>query len=387
MIDFTSQNVYKGNAAMINLYSSLDRGNEEIDDGVNLRLPSGTAKAWGNVDYDVNLVIADKAFDAAGQMYFDVFNHDGFVGDAMTVNFAYKPYFEVERRKYRFRILNGGVSRFLQLMLSDGSPMTVIATDGNLLEKPIEMRRLPSQGVAERYDIVVDFTRYKIGEKVHLVNCAEHEDGLKVHKFLPLGEALAGSPVDPAVGRFLEFRVVRDPVKPDRSRVPSELVKLPERRPVVRERTFEFGKSGGTVEMPWTIRADFGDGLGADLKRISAAPKSGTSEIWHLVNTGGGWDHPIHIHFEEGQTLAREGGVPDHERLGRKDVWSLGPNGRVSVYLQFREFAGTYVEHCHNTVHEDHAMLIRWDINGGPSPIPNPVPTPAGCSYVDSAEG
>jgi len=44
MFAFTSQNVYKGNAAMFNIYSGLDRGNEDIDDGVNLRLPSGAAK-------------------------------------------------------------------------------------------------------------------------------------------------------------------------------------------------------------------------------------------------------------------------------------------------------------------------------------------------------
>src|SRR3954469_121911 len=50
MFSFTSQNVYKGNAAMFNLYSGLDRGNEDIDDGVNLRLPSGSAKDWGNLD-------------------------------------------------------------------------------------------------------------------------------------------------------------------------------------------------------------------------------------------------------------------------------------------------------------------------------------------------
>ena len=43
MLDFTAQNVYKGNAVMFNYYSALDRGNEAHDDGVNLRLPSGTA--------------------------------------------------------------------------------------------------------------------------------------------------------------------------------------------------------------------------------------------------------------------------------------------------------------------------------------------------------
>ena len=47
MFSFTSQNVYKGNAGMFNIYSGLDRGNEDINDGVNLRLPSGTAQGLG----------------------------------------------------------------------------------------------------------------------------------------------------------------------------------------------------------------------------------------------------------------------------------------------------------------------------------------------------
>jgi manganese oxidase len=78
MFSFTAQNVYKGNTAMFNLYSSLDRGNESLNDGINFRLPSGKAKDWGNLDYDVNLMLADKAFDQNGQLYFDIFNLDGF---------------------------------------------------------------------------------------------------------------------------------------------------------------------------------------------------------------------------------------------------------------------------------------------------------------------
>jgi hypothetical protein len=123
MFSFTSQNVYKGNAGMFNIYSSLDRGAEDINDGVNLRLPSGRAsvsgKSWGNLDYDVNLMLADKAFDAQGRLFFDIFDFDGFLGDVMTVNFAYNPFFEVERRKYRFRILNGAVARFFKIALSE----------------------------------------------------------------------------------------------------------------------------------------------------------------------------------------------------------------------------------------------------------------------------
>src|SRR5581483_11144042 len=100
MFSFTSQNVYKGNAAMFNIYSALDRGDETVNDGVNLRLPSGSSngKGWGNLDYDVNLMLADKAWDANGQLFMDIFQFDGFIGDVMCVNMQYKPYFEVERR-------------------------------------------------------------------------------------------------------------------------------------------------------------------------------------------------------------------------------------------------------------------------------------------------
>ena len=386
MVDFTSQNVYKGNAGMFNLYSSVDRGNEEIADGVNLRLPSGRARSWANLDYDVNLMVAEKALDPEGQMFFDIFDFDGFVGDMMTVNFAYKPFLEVERRKYRFRILNASVSRFFKIALSDGSPFYFIANDGNLLDHPLILTQLDQQGIAERYDIVVDFSKYRVGDRVWLVNLTEHDDGKGPKKDLSLRDALAGKSKDPCVGKFLELRVARDAAYPDRSQVPAQLIPLPERRPVVRERTFEFGRSGGSSDLaPWTIKVDDGRGLGATVNRISVAPRPGTAEIWHLVNGGGGWDHPVHIHFEEAQTLARNGSPPPAtERFARKDVWRLRPSGTVTLYLQFREFAGTFMEHCHNTVHEDRAMLLRWDINGGPTPLPTPMPGPSGVTFIDS---
>ncbi len=186
MFSFTSQNVYKGMAGMFNIYSALDRGNEELNDGVNLRLPSGTAKSWGNQEYDINLMLADKAWDQDGQLFFDIFDFDGFLGDAMTVNLVYKPFFEVERRKYRFRILNGAVSRFFKVALSDGSPMIFIANDGNLMPSPVVLSQLDEQGIAERYDIVIDFSRYNIGDKVWMVNLCEHQNGKKPARDLTL---------------------------------------------------------------------------------------------------------------------------------------------------------------------------------------------------------
>jgi FtsP/CotA-like multicopper oxidase with cupredoxin domain len=413
MFTFTSQNVYKGNAAMFNIYSALDRGDETVNDGVNLRLPSGSSngKGWGNLDYDVNLMLADKAFDQTGQLYFDIFNFDGFLGDAMTVNLTYKPYFEVERRKYRFRILNAAVSRFFKVALCDDLNNAVqflqIANDGNLLPTAIPLTQLDEQGIAERYDIVIDFSQFAIGRKLYFVNLCQHQNGRKPAKDLSLSNALQPNQPDPCVGKFLEFRIVRDPAQPDQSQCFSGMVMIPNpdlsNIPVSRQRTFTFG-SGASQPLPaaeetfttgsnnqpgpWGVSTDKGPMLNASWGRISAAPSYGTREIWTLQNGGGGWDHPIHIHFEEGQILARNGSasnVPAWEK-GRKDVYRLRPGGSVTLTMQFRDWGGMFMEHCHNTVHEDNAMLVRWEIDNGGAPflrpLPTPVPTPQGVTFV-----
>jgi len=412
MFSFTSQNVYKGNAAMFNIYSGLDRGNESIFDNVNLRLPSGTAKDWGNLEYDVNLMLADKAFDQDGQLFMDIFQFDGFMGDVMTVNLVYKPFFEVERRKYRFRILNASVSRFFKIAMVNQAGQTQllaqIANDGNLLPQPVFLGSLDEQGIAERYDIVIDFAQYNVGDKLYLVNLADHFDpennelnGKKPVKDVTVAQALAGTQ-DPCVGRFLEFRIVRNPAQPDQSQLPLTMIPNPDLSalPVARERTFLFGRGGQAPTFPspgdtaftgpWGIGTDGGAKFDADYNRVSAAPQFGTREIWHLVNDGGGWDHPIHIHFEEGQVLARDGSfanVPLAER-GRKDVYRLKPAASITITMQFRDWGGMFMEHCHNTMHEDNAMLLRWEISSGTgspflAPLPTPVPTPQGVTFVD----
>jgi manganese oxidase len=204
------------------------------------------------------------------------------------------------------------------------------------------------------------------------------------------------------VGKFLEFRVVRDPATPDLSQVPATLIPNPDlsKVPVARTRTFEFGAGGSqnqttssAFDGPWGVKTDnAGAMLCADYGRISAAPKQATREIWTLQNGGGGWDHPIHIHFEEGQILARNGSaanVPPWEK-GRKDVYRLRPGGSVTLTMQFRDWGGTFMEHCHNTVHEDNAMLIRWDISGAGAPfmqpLPTPIATPQGVTFVSPDE-
>jgi manganese oxidase len=400
MFSFTSQNVYKGNAAMFNIYSGMDRGNEASTDPVNFHLPSGTAKSYGNLEYDVNLMVADKAWDptASAQMYFNIFNFDGFIGDRMTVNLVDNPYMEVEARKYRFRILNASVSRFFKIALSDGKPFLQIANDGNLLPKPVPLTELDEQGIAERYDIVVDFSKYTPGPntKVWFVNLCEHADGKKPSRDVSISDALAGKSPDPAVGKFLEFRVVRYPATPDLSVVPAVMIPNPTRGPRVATRRFEFGSGGsqqfsapttpsagagpggfgGTAfEGPWGVKTDNLTMYNADFSRLSAAPNGGV-ETWTLANGGGGWDHPIHIHFEEGTIMSRSNSTVPLWEQGRKDVYRLRPSGTLTLDMQFRDWGGMFMEHCHNTVHEDNAMLVRWELDNSGAPFMRPLPVP-----------
>ena len=58
----------------------------------------------------------------------------------------------------------------------------------------------------------------------------------------------------------------------------------------------------------------------------------------------------------------------------------MRPSGKVTFHVQFGEFGGSYVNHCHNTVHEDFAMLQRMQLLSGAgaqvavTPTPNPTP-------------
>ena len=425
MLDFTAQNVYKGSAAMMNYYSSLDRGNEGLDDGVNLRLPSGTALDWGNRDYDVNLMLADKAWDGEGQLWFNPFNVKGFIGDVMTVNMLYKPYLDVRARKYRLRILNGSVSRYFKVALVDDNgepvPFYMVANDGNIMEHTVyfEDAELPTLGVAERYDIVIDFSDFEPGDRLYLVNLLQHKNGQVTDTPIALEDVVSGAYAptlhdadadgtadqwiagDPVVGRFLEFRVHEFDGE-DLSMDPADFVAgkdklIPLHRPTEEElanalhRTFEFERQP-TDDKPWVIETDGGKGVGMDPRRLSAAPSknSGGVEVWRLLNSGN-WSHPVHIHFEEGIILRRDNHEPpEWERWARKDVYRLGPQAdsgtMVEIALRFREFAGTFMEHCHNTQHEDHAMLLRWDVEhpGQVKLMPTPMPSWDGVSYVDT---
>jgi FtsP/CotA-like multicopper oxidase with cupredoxin domain len=346
-IDFTGPNVYRGLTGFYLLFDELDSGDENDPNPRALRLPSGVGK------YDIPLLFQDKQFDSSGYLFFDQFNNKGILGNKFCVNGKVQPYFKVERRKYRFRLLDGGPSRFYEFYLTDrngiNQSFTYISNDGNLLPAPLTTSKV-RLGVAERADIVVDFSNYPIGTQLFIVNRLVQTDG----RGPDIGLRDATGLLTNAGTQILRFDIVRDPATPDMSQVPATLRELPpiNMAEVVQNRRFEFDKTNEV----WTV-----NGKTFDVETASAKPKRGTAEIWTLKGKGD-WHHPVHIHFEEGRILSRNGQPPPPHERGRKDVYVLEPGEEVRLFIRFREFLGKYMMHCHNLTHEDHAMMIRWDI-------------------------
>ncbi len=353
-LDFTSQNVYAGLAGMNSIYDAWDAytgdgryngANNNFgkdmgdfgDETKGWRLPCGA-----NYEFDVGLVFHDRQFDPNGVDFFPLTCFDGAIGDKITVNGKIQPFMPVKQRKYRFRMLNMGPSRTYQWFLNNGAPFIVISNDGNLLPAPVLTKNF-KQAVAERFDIILDFSQYAPGTEIILVNRAEQTNGRG-----PTGKLLTpGSEV-------LKFIVTSDAFGVDESRIPAKLRPLPKiDQPIANNRTWKFERGGGE----WLVN---GQPFNRDV--VSAEIPEGTAEHWTIINGGGSWLHPVHIHYEEHRYLSVNRLPPAPTEVGRKDVIRLDPNMQTEIYMRFRDYKGIYPMHCHNVVHEDHAMMVMWKI-------------------------
>ena len=345
-LHFTGQNAYAGMAGLFIVSDDLDAGNENWSDGKNLQLPSGY--------FDIPLVVQDKRVDVNGQLYYNPLDHDGFLGDTFLVNGAVRPYLTVQRRKYRFRFLNASNARYYRLFLNYENGTTVpfdqIATEGGLLSRPLRGKTNFQMSPAERVEIVVDFSAFPDGTTLYIENRQAQNEGRK-----PEAGALARG-----LG-LLQIRVKGDQPAPDPSKVPDvlrpfEAITAAQIR-TARRREFKFGRLDGM----WAINDKF-----FDEEHPIAIATDNRPEIW-TFKSGGGWAHPVHIHSEYMRVLKRDGKLPPlHERDGiaRKDTVSIGgPDFKdVEIYVNFRDYHGAFVFHCHNIEHEDMDMMARLDI-------------------------
>jgi FtsP/CotA-like multicopper oxidase with cupredoxin domain len=360
-VDHTAENTYKGLAGPAIVFGEVDTG----DESTGLHLPSFP-------EWDIPLVFGDKLFDpTTGRLAFDAFNTDGILGNVFVVNGKAQPFFDVSKRRYRFRLLDGGPSRFYQFFLtnpdnlSQSIPFLVISQDGNLLGRPIKTTSV-RVAVAERNDIIVDFARIarEFGNPARLVleNRLEQVNGRgPTGKILPAGRG----------DQLLEFRIGAavadgsfdyDPLSAPG--IPAKAgdsvfapIVLPDISTAVPRitRTFRFERGNGG----WQVNGRF-----MDCTQFRFRTQVNEFERWIFQNDSGGWQHPVHIHFEEFRILSRNGRpvVPGDVEFARKDVMQLRFNDQIELLIRFRDMKGGYPIHCHNTVHEDHQMMMIYEV-------------------------
>ncbi|GFP52849.1 bilirubin oxidase [Trichoderma asperellum] len=325
----------------VNLFSGL-AGFYIIEDAeveAKLGLPQGK--------YDIPIALNSKQYTFTGNLTSVASETDGVYGDIIEVNGQPWPFLSVEPRKYRFRVLNSSLSRTFNLTVMDNSsgnvlPLQVVASDSGFMSSSVTTSNLMI-AVAERWEVVIDFSGYK-NRNLTVMNEGKIFDSIDFAD----------------TDLVMQFNVVST-VSSDINNgpPPSSLVSIdaPPTGNLI-NRQFKFDKKNGE----WVINGvPF-----TDVKnRVLAAPQKGASEIWLLENQNPYWSHPIHIHLVDFQIISRVNGrntVAPYEKVAFKDVVLLGPKETVTMAVTFAPFVGLYMFHCHNAIHEDHAMMDAFNI-------------------------
>jgi spore coat protein A len=294
---------------------------------------------------DVPLMIADRSFSADGSLRYPAVDPTfsmtpgvtdpymgGVFGDVILVNGAAWPLLEVAACRYRFRILNASNARRYGLALSppppDGAGLVQIGSDGGLLDHPVAHDQIDI-APAERFDVIVDFSRYRVGQEITMINTLDH------------GTA----------GYVMRFRVDRR--ETDDTTIPDQLTTLDpiDTSRAVGTRSFLFQNHD---RRSWVV-----NGNEFDPTLPVASPRLGEAEIWRLTAD---FHHSVHIHLAQFRVLSRNDNEPGAYDRGWKDTLDLRPAEEAAVMIRFTDYPGRYVMHCHNLEHEDMAMMATIDI-------------------------
>ncbi|KAF1962331.1 bilirubin oxidase [Byssothecium circinans] len=296
--------------------------------------------------YDVPLTIVAKSYNSDGSLKFDTNTGAGVWGDIIQVNGQPWPYFNVEPRKYRLRLLDGAVSRTFSLSFHEGLDgdqldFQVIASDGGLFSRPVTTNKL-AFAEGERYELILDFAKWS-GKNITMRN----DRGM--------GE-MVDYPATDMVMRFIVGNSVSD--SSNNGEVPQNLRSIPAPPTNAPTKDFTFGRENDK----WVIN---GVGFRDIENRILTRPPRGEDEIWTLRNGVASGSHPVHIHLVDFQVLSRTGGrgtVLPYESAGMKDVVWLAPGETVKVVARYAPWPGVYMFHCHNLVHQDNDMLVAFNV-------------------------
>src|SRR6266545_3055854 len=394
VLGVTRVNVYAGPAG----FYLLRGGPADLRKGV---LPGPAPKRGdppGRRYYEIPIVVQDRSFDGDGSLFYPpsreffdgftgpyipasdispIFNPE-FFGNTTVVNGRTWPVLRVEARRYRFRLMNGCNSRFLILKIVGDAlaprpakaalPFWQIGTEGGFLPAPVQLDQLLI-GLAERADVIVDFTGVTPGTELYLINEAPDE---------PFGGGVPGTDFPPAnpgtTGQVMKLVVV-SPASRDRTVPPDELA-LPaftQLGNASKTRKVSLNEDDSHV-LPGVgpREAELGtvnpDGSPNPLdwhETITENPDLNSIEVWELHNFTED-AHPIHVHEVQFQVVDRqpfegEARPPEIWETGFKDMVIAYP-GEITRIKALFDTPGLFVWHCHILEHEDNEMMRPYRI-------------------------
>ncbi|MGD8992415.1 MAG: multicopper oxidase domain-containing protein [Desulfobacterales bacterium] len=315
---------------------------------------------------DIPLVIQDRAFDQDNQLlYLPRGMHDsmtGMLGDRICVNARPDFRLSVSTRAYRLRILNGSNSRIYKLAWSDGTPLTVIATDGGLLEKPIE-KKYVVLGPAERIELWADFSRYPVGSSLELVS--KYFEAAMQGSAMGPRRGMTGSEILPNGAPFSVLKVKVTKEEKETHSLPQKLSKIE------RYRLQDADNMNNPRRFSFFMRHMHGliNGRTFRMQEVAADERIrlNSTEVWELANDDRRMGmmmpmpHPVHLHGKQFQVLERSGALHSgYVDEGWKDTVLLMPGERARIVTNFTDYTGLFLYHCHILEHGDMGMMRNY---------------------------
>jgi FtsP/CotA-like multicopper oxidase with cupredoxin domain len=361
----TGPQVYRGLAGVLIVSDDEDTA---------LGLPSG--------DAELLCVLQDRRFDDGNQLVYSAAMMDGvtgFLGDRVLVNGLPDATWTLETRAYRVRVLNGSNARVYKLAWSDGTPMTVLGTDGGLLERAV-VQRAVTLAPAQRVDLWLDLSGRSTGTTLELRS--------ESFELSDAGVAMGGRGMGPGGrgmgmgGRGRGMSAGALPLGAPISLVRVEVARKARSTARLPERLSTFSPAwqpmaGAPLRrvgldfraMQWMLA---GRTFGMDDVAADEVVAPGSTHHWELVNAGGPMGmqmaHPIHLHGSQFRVLRRSGGRDSNalrEGLidgGWMDTVLVLPDESLRLQVTFSRHQGLYLYHCHILEHEDMGMMRNFRI-------------------------
>ena len=224
----------------------------------------------------------------------------------------------------RWRLVNTCVSRYVTFSV-DNADLIVLATDAGRLETPLKTTSM-TMTPGQRYEVVI---------------AARKSGALVVRDGQKAIATLSTSALDTSA--FLAKSADAIPVL----RAPSKSRTLKIVGAGMMQGMSGMGNGGGH-EMAFTF-----DGQAFDPTSVNQRVKFGTVEDWVITNESS-MDHPFHIHAWNFQIVDRGDGkaLP-----GWRDTVNVPTGMSVRIRIDFADFKGKTVYHCHILDHEDAGMM------------------------------